>query len=85
VYDDLKFRSPYNTYLVSGLPPGPINNPGKRAILATLYPERHSFLYFVATGVGGHRFSKNYSDHRKAVQSFRRIRRELQQQAAQGG
>lgn len=85
MYDDLKFRSPYNTYLVTGLPPGPINNPGKRAILAALYPERHSFLYFVATGVGGHHFSKNYSDHRKAVQSFRRVRRELQHQSAQGG
>ena len=82
---DLKFQSPYNTYLHYGLPPGPINNPGKQAILAALYPEQHQYLYFVATGVGGHRFSKNYSEHQKAVGTFRRIRRDMQHAAAQGG
>jgi UPF0755 protein len=56
-FQDLKLNSPYNTYLNIGLPPGPINNPGKQSILAALYPESNPYLYFVATGVGGHRFS----------------------------
>ena len=45
---DLDFNNPYNTYVYAGLPPGPINNPGKGAILAALNPEKHNFLYFVA-------------------------------------
>jgi UPF0755 protein len=74
-YSDLRYDSPYNTYLNYGLPPGPINNPGKKSILAALYPEKHSFLYFVADGTGGHIFSRNYADHQKAVNSYRRARR----------
>jgi len=75
-YSDLRFVSPYNTYLNYGLPPGPINSPGRKSILAALYPENHSYLYFVADGTGGHIFSKSYSEHRKAVQSYRKMRRE---------
>ena len=75
-YSDLRFASPYNTYLNYGLPPGPINSPGRKSVLAALYPENHSFLYFVADGTGAHVFSKTYSDHRKAVQSYRKMRRE---------
>ncbi|MBI3004988.1 MAG: endolytic transglycosylase MltG [Ignavibacteriales bacterium] len=78
VHRDLKYDSPYNTYLNYGLPPGPINNPGKKSILATLYPESHQYLYFVATGVGGHRFSKNFIDHQKAIRIYRRNRREAE-------
>lgn len=77
---DLRLKSPYNTYLKYGLPPGPINNPGKKAILATLYPEKHQYLYFVATGVGGHRFSKNFTEHQKAARAYRRARREVEKQ-----
>jgi len=73
-YSDLTINSPYNTYKYLGLPPGPINNPGKDAILAVLYPTNHSFLYFVATGNGGHTFSKLYSEHQKAVKSYRKER-----------
>ena len=75
-YSDLRIDSPYNTYLYYGLPPGPINNPGRKSILAALYPEKHAFLYFVADGTGGHIFSRSYTDHQKAVKSYRRIRRE---------
>lgn len=75
-YSDLRFNSPYNTYVNYGLPPGPINSPGRKSILAVLYSENHSFLYFVADGSGGHVFSKTYSDHQKAVQSYRKMRRE---------
>lgn len=75
-YDDLKIESPYNTYLHEGLPPTPINNPGRRSILATLYPEQNNYLYFVARGDGSgtHRFSKTMAEHEKAVAKYRRER-----------
>ncbi|MBM4159881.1 MAG: endolytic transglycosylase MltG [Ignavibacteria bacterium] len=78
LYSDLRLESPYNTYRIFGLPPGPINSPGRKSILAVLYPEKHSYLYFVANGAGGHTFSRTYAEHRKAVQTFRRLRREAQ-------
>lgn len=71
-YQDLKIDSPYNTYKYSGLPPGPINNPGKNAIMAALYPEKNNYLYFVADGNGGHRFSKTYSEHLRNVTLYRK-------------
>jgi UPF0755 protein len=75
-YSDLEFDSPYNTYKNYGLPPGPINNPGKTSILAALYPLRHKYLYFVATGEGGHRFTSSFSEHQKAIKEYRRVREE---------
>ena len=80
-YRDLDTPSPYNTYRKYGLPPGPVNNPGKKAILAALYPEQHAYLFFVADGFGGHTFTRTFSEHRRAVRDFRRIRR-MQRQAA---
>lgn len=71
-HDDLKIESLYNTYKYSGLPPGPINNPGKNAIMAALYPEKNNYLYFVANGIGGHNFAKSYSDHLKNVTQYRK-------------
>lgn len=68
---DLMIDSPYNTYIYYGLPPGPINCPGRDAILAAIYPARHNYLYFVADGNGGHVFSSNYNNHLKAVQKYR--------------
>jgi len=68
----LEIDSPYNTYRYAGLPPGPINNPGKNAILAVLYPEKHKYLYFVADGKGGHNFSKTLSEHSRNVREYRR-------------
>ncbi|HAV23042.1 MAG: hypothetical protein A3H45_12065 [Ignavibacteria bacterium RIFCSPLOWO2_02_FULL_55_14] len=82
LYEDLRFLSPYNTYLHYGLPPGPISNPGRGSILAALYPEDHTYLFFVATGAGGHRFSRTYAEHLQAVRTFRRVRRQMQMQAA---
>jgi cell division protein YceG involved in septum cleavage len=62
----------YNTYKHPGLPPGPICSPGLAAIRAAFEPERHEYLYFVATGVdAGHSFSKTSSEHNKAVQLYR--------------
>jgi UPF0755 protein len=71
-YKDLQIESPYNTYRNVGLPPGPVNNPGRDAIIAALYPANHSYLYFVASGGGGHLFSSNYSKHQSAVQKYRK-------------
>ena len=69
----------YNTYIHPGLPPGPICSPGLDALKAAAAPERHDFLYFVATGVdGGHSFSKTLSDHNRAVQVYRSRMREAQ-------
>jgi UPF0755 protein len=76
-YQDLDIDSPYNTYRHTGLPPGPINNPGKSSILAALYPQRHDYLYFVATGVGGHFFAKSYSNHQNNIRKYHRARREM--------
>ena len=71
-YKELRIDSPYNTYLYAGLPPGPINNPGKNAIMAALYPDKNNYLYFVANGNGGHKFAKSYSDHLKNVTQYRK-------------
>ena len=68
---DLRRRSPYNTYIHKGLPPGPIANPGDGAILATLYPDNVDYLFFVAQGDGSHFFSKDFSDHEKAIGRYR--------------
>ena len=75
---DLEFDSPYNTYRHYGLPPGPINNPGKSSIRAVLFPQQNDYLYFVATGVGGHRFANKFVDHQKNIMKYHRMRRELQ-------
>ena len=69
---DLEIDSPYNTYRYAGLPPGPINNPGKNATLAALYPEKHKYLYFVANGKGSHNFSKTLNEHSRKVREYRR-------------
>ena len=71
-YKDLEIQSPYNTYKYSGLPPGPINNPGANAIMAALYPEKNDYLYFVANGNGSHNFAKTHSEHLKNVAQYRK-------------
>ncbi len=73
---DLRRRSPYNTYLHRGLPPGPIANPGRGSLLAALYPADVDYLYFVAQGDGRHFFSKDYRSHEMAVNRYRRELRE---------
>ncbi len=64
-FEDLKFDSPYNTYRHKGLPPGPICNPGAKAIDAVLYPEATDSLYFVSKGNGTHYFSSTFEQHIK--------------------
>ena len=72
-FKDLGLDSPYNTYKYFGLPPGPINSPGKAAILAALYPEKNNYLYFVADGTGGHMFGKTLSEHNNNVKKYRKF------------
>jgi UPF0755 protein len=67
---DLAYPSAYNTYVHSGLPPGPICNPGRQALEAALYPATESYLYFVAQGDGSHHFSRSFAEHRQAVQRY---------------
>ena len=64
-FDDLKIKSPYNTYINRGLPPGPISNPGSIALSAAFYPEKSDYLYFLLKNAesGQHEFTKNLSEH----------------------
>ncbi len=65
-----KIDNPYNTYMYSGLPPGPICSPGKGSIMAALYPDDTNYLYFVAKGNGAHEFNSSYRDHVNAMNKY---------------
>ncbi len=71
----LQIHSPYNTYLHSGLPPGPITQPSDSSIIAALYPAPIGYLYFVAQPDGKHIFSSTYADHLAAIRESKRQRR----------
>ena len=66
----LQTPTPYNTYLMRGLPPGPIASPGKAALEAAAHPAQTTYLYFVASGNGGHHFSKTLVEHNRAVREY---------------
>jgi UPF0755 protein len=70
---DLRFDSPYNTYAHSGLPPGPIGNPGEASLRAALNPAETNYLYFVANTQGGHFFATNLVDHNRNVNRYHRL------------
>lgn len=69
---DLQFNSPYNTYKVAGLPPGPICNPGKASLLAAIHPASTDYLYFVSDNQGHHRFARTSQEHAANVALYRR-------------
>lgn len=69
---DILRPSPYNTYLIPGLPPGPIGNPGKEAIQAVLHPPTVPYIFFVARGDGSHHFTSDLTSHNGAVQKYLR-------------
>jgi UPF0755 protein len=71
---DYQLRSPYNTYLNRGLPPGPVNSPSRRSLEASLHPAKVPYLYFVAGPDGRHVFSKTYAEHLRAIARVRRGR-----------
>jgi UPF0755 protein len=71
---ELDAANDYNTYVIEGLPKGPIANPGRAAIAATLNPEQHEYIFFVADGTGGHVFTRTYAEHREKVADWRALR-----------
>ena len=79
---DLERPTPYNTYVISGLPPGAIANPGRAAIEAVLHPAPGNELYFVADGSGGHAFARTLKEHNANVAKWRRLQREQAKQKA---
>jgi UPF0755 protein len=70
---DINAETPYNTYRIDGLPPGPIANPGRAALEAVLNPQPTDFIYFVADGSGGHAFATSLEEHNRNVKAWRQI------------
>jgi UPF0755 protein len=74
-HEDMRFKSPYNTYTHAGLPPGPIGNPGKSALEAAMHPAQSNYYYFVADAQGHHRFARTIEEHNNNVAAYRRAMR----------
>ncbi|MEM7499082.1 MAG: endolytic transglycosylase MltG [Pseudomonadota bacterium] len=82
---ELRARTPWNTYVIPGLPPTPIANPGKAAIEAVLQPDETPFIYFVADGTGGHAFASTLEEHNRNVARWREIERARRAEEAASG
>jgi UPF0755 protein len=72
-HGDMQFNSLYNTYTHSGLPPGPIGNPGKTSLEAAMHPADTDYFYFVSNGNGHHRFARSLEEHNKNVTAYRKV------------
>lgn len=73
---ELRRETPYNTYVIDALPPGPIANPGRAAIEAAVHPDETDYIFFVADGTGGHAFAKTLKEHNENVARWRKIEAE---------
>jgi UPF0755 protein len=73
---ELRAETPWNTYVISGLPPTPIANPGRAAIEAAVDPDETEFIFFVADGTGGHAFAVTLEEHNRNVARWRQIEAE---------
>jgi UPF0755 protein len=78
---ELQRETPYNTYVIDGLPPTPIANPGRASIEAALNPDSTEYLFFVADGTGGHAFATTLRDHNKNVEVWRKIEAQMAKEA----
>ena len=81
---EIKERSPYNTYIVKGLPIAPISNPSEASLFAAARPSKTEFLFFVSNGKGGHRFSKTYDGHKKGIEILLTRKREQNKSTKSG-
>ncbi|MBW2123166.1 MAG: endolytic transglycosylase MltG [Deltaproteobacteria bacterium] len=80
---DLERYTPYNTYLIKGLPPGPISNPGIESLKAALFPAQVDYLYFVSRNDGTHQFSSSLKEHNMAVNKYQRHRKRARTREAE--
>ena len=81
---EIKESSPYNTYIVKGLPIAPISNPSESSLFAAARPSKTEFLFFVSNGNGGHRFSKTYDGHKKGIEILLTRKREQKKSTKSG-